>query len=227
MIESPLETAFLGRVPYAEGLRLQEERVAAVKEGAPDALLLLEHDPVLTLGRNASRKHILANEDALANLGIQVHECGRGGDVTYHGPGQLVGYPIVNLAPDRKDVWKYVRGLEEALIRTLAEYGVEGERIKGLTGVWMGDAKVAAIGVRVSRWVTSHGFALNVTTNLAHFNTIVPCGIQDHGVTSLERLMKTPPSLLEVGERFAAHFGDVFARNPVWPAGHGEGKQSA
>ena len=226
-MSQPLETTYLGRVPYPEGLRLQDERVGAVKAGAPDALFLLEHDPVLTLGRNASRKHILANEEALSRLGIAVHECGRGGDVTYHGPGQLVGYPIVNLAPDRKDVWKYVRGLEEALILTLAEYGIEGGRIKGLTGVWVGDAKVAAIGVRVSRWVTSHGFALNVTTNLAHFNTIVPCGIRDHGVTSLERLLETPPTLESVGATFAGHFAEVFGRVPVWESATLEGKQSA
>ncbi len=214
-----LETSFLGRVAYDDGLRLQEERVAAVKAGAaPEALFLLEHDPVITLGRNARRENVIASGEALERLGITVAECGRGGDVTYHGPGQLVGYPILNLAPDRKDVWKYVRNLEEALIRTLAGYGVAGTRKQGLTGVWVGDAKVAAIGVRVSRWVTSHGFALNVTTDLSHFGTIVPCGITRYGVTSLERLLPSPPSLDEVGAEFAREFAPLFGREVVWTA---------
>jgi lipoyl(octanoyl) transferase len=212
-----LEVARLGRVPYAEGLRLQEDRAAAVKAGIrPEALFLLEHDPVLTLGRNAHRENITASGEALAALGIEIHECGRGGDVTYHGPGQLVGYPIVDLAPDRKDVGKYVRNLEEAILRTLADCGVAGERAPGLTGVWVGNEKIAAIGVRISRWVTTHGFALNVTTNLDHFGTIVPCGIRGRGVTSLERLLPSAPSLVEVGERFAGHFGAIFERRLVW-----------
>jgi len=208
----------MGRVPYPDGLRLQEERVAAVQDqGAPEALFLLEHEPVLTLGRTAHRENIVASAETLERLGIGVYECGRGGDVTYHGPGQLVGYPIVNLAPDRKDVWKYVRNLEEALIRTLAEYGVQASRFQKLTGVWVGQEKVAAIGVRISRWVTSHGFALNVDPDLSHFRTIVPCGIRNYGVTSLARLMETPPPLHEVGTRFAAHFADLFERDLVWP----------
>jgi lipoyl(octanoyl) transferase len=212
-----LETSFLGRVPYEEGLRLQERRVSAVQAGtAPEALFLLEHDPVLTLGRSAHREHIVASDTELDRLGIRVFECGRGGDVTYHGPGQLVGYPILNLAPDRKDVWKYVRGLEEALIRALAEYGVEAGRFERLTGVWVGQEKIAAIGVRVSRWVTSHGFALNVSTDLSHFRTIIPCGIRSYGVTSLSRLMEAPPTLEEVGHRVAAHVADIFDREPAW-----------
>jgi lipoyl(octanoyl) transferase len=212
-----LETMFLGRVPYEAGLDLQEERVAAVRDGLrPEALFLLEHDPVLTLGRNASRGNILASPQALSRLGIAVHECGRGGDVTYHGPGQLVGYPVINLAPDAKDVWKYVRNLEEALIRTLADHGVRGRRFEKLTGVWVGQEKVAAIGVRISRWVTSHGFALNVTTNLDHFRTIVPCGIRSYGVTSLERLMDAPPDLVTVARGFARHFASVFGREVQW-----------
>lgn len=212
-----LETSFLGRVAYEDGLRLQEERAEAVKEGgAEEALFLLEHDPVLTLGRNARRENIVASDEALEQLGIRVFEAGRGGDVTYHGPGQLVGYPIVSLAPDRKDVWKYVRGLEEALILTLAGYGIAAGRIAGLTGVWVGDEKVAAIGVRISRWVTSHGFALNVATDLAQFDTIIPCGIRDHGVTSLERLLPSPPPLPEVARNFAEHFGALFDRRVVW-----------
>jgi lipoyl(octanoyl) transferase len=205
-----------GRVAYPDGLQMQEDRVAAVRAGeAPEALFLLEHDPVLTLGRNAHAENIVAGPDLLAEKGITVHECGRGGDVTYHGPGQLVGYPIVDLAPDRKDVWKYVRGLEEAILRTLARFDVEGDRIPGLTGVWVGDEKVAAIGVRISRWITSHGFALNVTTDLTHFDTIVPCGIRDHGVTSLERLLGTPPSMDAVGDAFVEEFCALFERRPV------------
>ncbi len=149
-------------------------------------------------------------------MGIAVAECGRGGDVTYHGPGQLVGYPIVNLAPDRKDVWKYVRGLEEAIILTLSEYDIEAGRIQGLTGVWVDGNKVAAIGVRIARWVTSHGFALNVAPNLDHFTTIVPCGIRTHGVTSMERLLPTPPPVAEVAERFAPHFAAIFGRELRW-----------
>jgi len=212
-----LETSFLGRVSYNEGLRLQEARVAAVQAGtASDALYLLEHDPVLTLGRSAHRENIVASSADLSRLGIQVFECGRGGDVTYHGPGQLVGYPIMNLSPDRKDVWKYVRGLEEALMLSLAEYGIEAGRFERLTGVWVGQEKIAAIGVRVSRWVTSHGFALNVTTNLDHFRTIIPCGIRSYGVTSMARLIDTPPSLEEMGRLVAVHYARVFDREVVW-----------
>jgi lipoyl(octanoyl) transferase len=212
-----LETTFLGRVGYEEGLRLQEARVSAVQAGsAPDALYLLEHDPVLTLGRSAHRENIVASSTDLSRLGIQVFECGRGGDVTYHGPGQLVGYPILNLSPDRKDVWKYVRGLEEALIRSLAEYDIQASRFERLTGVWVGQEKIAAIGVRVSRWVTSHGFALNVTTNLDHFRTIVPCGIRSYGVTSMARFLNAPPTLEEMGRTVAGHVARVFDRDLVW-----------
>lgn len=212
-----LETEFLGRVAYGDGLRLQDDRVAAVRDGgAADALFLLEHDPVVTLGRNAHRENIVAGPEELEKEGIRVFECGRGGDVTYHGPGQLVGYPIVNLAPDRKDVGKYVRNLEEALLRTLTEYGIEGRRFQGMTGVWVGNEKIAAIGVRVSRWVTSHGFALNLTTNLDHFRTIVPCGIRNYGVTSMARLMDTPPSLEDAGRKFALHFAHIFDRELRW-----------
>jgi len=212
-----LETTFLGRVGYEEGLRLQEARVSAVQAGsAPDALYLLEHDPVLTLGRSAHRENIVASSSDLSRLGIQVFECGRGGDVTYHGPGQLVGYPILNLSPDRKDVWKYVRGLEEALILSLADYGIHAARFERLTGVWVGQEKIAAIGVRVSRWVTSHGFALNVTTNLDHFRTIVPCGIRSYGVTNMARSLNAPPTLEEMGSTVARHLGDVFERELVW-----------
>jgi lipoyl(octanoyl) transferase len=214
-----LEAGYLGRVAYEAGLRLQEARVAAVRDGEEaEGLFLLEHDPVLTLGRNAHRENIVATDDDLARLGIEVHECGRGGDVTYHGPGQLVGYPIVNLSPDRKDLWKYVLNLEDAIIRTLAGYGVEGRRFQKLTGVWVGEEKVAAIGVRVSRWVTSHGFALNVSSNLDHFRTIVPCGIRDYGVTSLARILDDPPTVEKVARDFAPHFAEIFGRELAWVA---------
>jgi lipoyl(octanoyl) transferase len=223
-----LETTFLGRVSYEEGLRLQEARVSAVQAGsAPDALYLLEHDPVLTLGRSAHRENIVASSSDLSRLGIQVVECGRGGDVTYHGPGQLVGYPILNLSPDRKDVWKYVRGLEEALILSLAGYGIHASRFERLTGVWVGQEKIAAIGVRVSRWVTSHGFALNVTTNLDHFRTIVPCGIRSYGVTSMARLVNAPPPLEEMGQNVATHLARVFDRELVWVDERGPAARSA
>jgi len=214
-----IEATFLGRVSYADGLDLQKRRADAVFAGrAREALFLLEHDPVLTLGRNADRTNIVASDEALRKLGITVFEVGRGGDVTYHGHGQLVGYPIVNLSPDRKDIRAYVRTLEEALIRTMDEFGVQAGRIPGLTGVWVGEDKIAAIGVRIARWITTHGFALNITTRLDHFRTIVPCGIQDHGVTSMERLLPAPPPMKRVAERFADHFSTLLDRRLTWTA---------
>jgi lipoyl(octanoyl) transferase len=210
----PLEIRRLGTMPYDEALALQrrlvEERRA---DGVPDILLLLEHPAVLTLGvrGDGGRSHILATPEALASRGIDVFETGRGGDITYHGPGQIVGYPIVNLKPDRCDVHRYVRDLEEVLIRVAADYGITGRRIDGLTGVWVGEEKLAAIGVRISRWVTSHGFALNHRTDLSHFGLIVPCGIADRGVTSLAEL-DCRAERFEVEERIAHHFGEVFQR---------------
>jgi len=147
----------------------------------------------------------------LALRGIEVHEAGRGGDITYHGPGQIVGYPILDLKPDRCDVHRYVRDLEDVLIRTVADYGIDAGRVEGLTGVWVGREKLAAIGVRISRWITSHGFALNVSTNLDYFSLIIPCGIPDRGVTSLERLLGRPIDSLEVQERLAGHLSSVFS----------------
>jgi lipoyl(octanoyl) transferase len=207
----------LGRVPYAEGLALQRSLVEDRRAGrVDDLLLLLEHPHVLTLGvrGDGGRSHILVTADALESRGVEVHETGRGGDITYHGPGQIVGYPIIDLKPDRCDVHRYVRDIEEVLIRTASDYGVGAGRVEGLTGVWVGRDKLAAIGVRIGRWVTSHGFAFNATTDLDYFTLIVPCGIADRGVTSLARLLGRPVDRLEVETRIAAHFCDVFARTP-------------
>jgi lipoyl(octanoyl) transferase len=191
--------------------QLVEERRA---ERIPDQLLLVEHPPVLTLGvrGDGGRSHILATPEMLAARGIGVFETGRGGDITYHGPGQIVGYPIVDLKPDRCDVHRYVRDLEEVLMRVAANYGISAKRIDGLTGVWVGEEKLAAIGVRISRWITSHGFALNHTTNLSHFDLIVPCGIANRGVTSLQQL-GCSAGRQEVEEKIAQHFGEVFGRS--------------
>lgn len=209
----PCDATFLGRISYDEGLRLQERAVAERAAGiAADRLFLLEHPHVYTLGRGADRGNVLATEADLESAGATLVATGRGGDVTYHGPGQLVGYPIVSLKPDRCDVHRYVRDLEEVLIRSLADYGVESGRVAGLTGVWVGDAKVAAIGVRIARWVTSHGFALNVSTDLDRFSAIVPCGITDKRVTSLDRLIGRTIPLEAVAETVSSHFGEVFDR---------------
>jgi lipoyl(octanoyl) transferase len=211
----PLVVRRLGRVPYGEGLALQERLVAERQMGRiADQLLLLEHDPVFTLGRNARAENVLFPAEALRARGFEVFDTGRGGDVTYHGPGQLVGYPILDLSPDRRDVHCYVRDLEEVMLRTCADYGVAAGRIAGLTGAWVGREKIGAIGVRLSRWVTSHGFALNVSTDLAPFDLIVPCGIRDKGVTSLERLLGKPVALDEVMDRLLGHFAAVYEREP-------------
>jgi len=208
------EARWLEQVSYSEGLALQEQAVDRLRSAeAEEQLLLLEHPHVFTLGRGADGTHILADKEQLQSSSIEVHETGRGGDVTYHGPGQLVGYPIINLKPDRCDVHRYVRDIEEVLIRTIADFGVTGTRIAGLTGVWVGNDKIAAIGVRIARWITSHGFALNVSTDLNYFQMIVPCGISDKGVTSLSRLTGRQIEMLEVAESAAKHFGEVFARD--------------
>jgi lipoyl(octanoyl) transferase len=208
-----IEVRRLGVVAYGDALELQQSLVAKRKSGAiPDQLLLLEHPPVITLGvktRN-DRSHILATEDELATEGVEVFESGRGGDVTYHGPGQLVGYPILDLRPDRCDVHRYVRDLEEVLIRAVRRYGIESTRSAGLTGTWVGDRKIAAIGVRIARWVTSHGFALNVSTNLARFGLIVPCGLSDKGVTSIEQLASGPVTMASVQNTISDAFSEVF-----------------
>jgi lipoyl(octanoyl) transferase len=205
----------LGLISYPDALALQKTLVSDRQRNlVDDLLLLLEHPHVLTLGvrGDGGRGHILASQDELEALGVEVYETGRGGDITYHGPGQIVGYPIVDLKPDRCDVHRYVRDLEEVLIRTAGDYGIAAQRVSGLTGVWVGNQKLAAIGVRISRWVTSHGFALNVTTNLDYFDLIVPCGIRDRGVTSLEHLLGRPIDRNEVQDRIVGHFCQVFDR---------------
>ncbi len=217
-----LQVRRFGLLPYAEALELQKQLVEERKAGRiPDQLLLLEHPPVITLGVKArkDRSNVLASPEALAAAGVELFETGRGGDVTYHGPGQLVGYPILDLRPDRCDVHRYVRDLEEALILAAATFGVTSGRVPGLTGTWVGNEKLAAIGVRISRWVTSHGFALNVTTNLSHFGLIVPCGIVDKGVTSLDRLTAAPVSMDRVQDAVMNAMGRVFQRLPVEPDG--------
>ena len=200
---------------YGDALALQRVLVEDRIRGAiDDTLLLVEHPHVLTLGvrGDGGRSHILAAPELLRARGVEVHEAGRGGDITYHGPGQIVGYPIVSLRPDRQDVHRYVRDLEEVLIRTSGDYGIEAGRVQGLTGVWVRSEKLAAIGVRIARWVTSHGFAFNVTTDLEYFNLIVPCGIGDRGVTSLARLLGRAIDRREVEDHIVAHFCGVFDR---------------
>jgi lipoyl(octanoyl) transferase len=214
----PLEIRRLGLVSYADALELQRALVEDRKaDRIPDTLLLLEHPHVLTLGvrGDGGRTHILASPERLATLGVEVFEAGRGGDVTYHGLGQIVGYPIIDLKPDRQDVHRYVRDLEEVMIRTCAELGVTAGRVKGLSGAWVGPEKIGAIGVRVSRWVTSHGFAFNVNTDLDYFNLIVPCGITDRGVTSLQTLLGRTFDLPAVEDRLARHFCEVFDREAI------------
>ena len=200
---------------------MQEHVVDALRSGEGDEqLLLLEHPNVFTLGRGADSANILADSNQLQSLSIEVHETGRGGDVTYHGPGQLVGYPIINLKPDRCDVHRYVRDIEEVLIRSVAEFGITGGRIAGLTGVWVGNEKIAAIGVRIARWITSHGFALNVNTDLDYFQMIVPCGITDKGVTSISRLLGKPIEMSDAARIVTRHFAEVFQRD-IRDAGDG------
>jgi len=197
----------LGRVEYEDGLRVQALFARARKEGkVGDVLLLVEHPPVLTLGRGARRADVLASPEQLEARGVEVHETDRGGEVTYHGPGQIVGYPILDLAPDRKDVRRHVRSVEEGMIRALAEHGIEATRIPKWPGVWVGsedagDArKIGAVGVHIARWITTHGFALNVNSALEDFELIVPCGIREAGVTSMERELGRPLDVAAVEE---------------------------
>ncbi len=202
----------LGVVPYAEGLELQAELVGKRRTAdIPDTLLLLEHPHVLTLGSSSDPAHVLADRRERDRLGIELFKAGRGGDVTYHGPGQLVAYPILDLKPDRKDLHRYLRDLETVLIGVAASFDVHAERSEGLTGVWTEMGKLAAIGVRVSSgWITSHGVALNVSTDLGYFDTIVPCGISDRDVTSLQRELGRPVTVPEASEALVEHFAHVF-----------------
>jgi len=219
-----LNVVYLGRVDYATALDLQQTLVHLVKEGRiGHTLLLLEHPPVITLGRNAAEQNIVASRDVLVSNGIELHETDRGGDVTFHGPGQLVGYPIFDLRgfTPRIGAVEFVRKIEEALIRACGDLGIVTQRVPGMTGVWTQEgAKIAAIGVHIARAVTSHGFALNVNTDLDYFKLIVPCGIADKPVTSLERELSRAsrklPSLEETAELVARNFGRVFEAQTLW-----------
>ena len=240
--DAQMRVEWLGRIAYRAAWDLQRERAAQRLTGAiPDTLLLLEHPPTLTLGRAADRGHIVAAAERLEREGVAVVESDRGGDVTYHGPGQLVGYPIFNLreAPHQPDLHRYVRNIEETMIRTVAAFGVAAGRFPGYPGVWTGldtphPTKIAALGIRLSRWITHHGFALNVQTDLSHFDLIVPCGIHDYGVTSLSRQLGRAVTLPEVLPVVVQAFTEVFdlpVENPqvLWnsPPGSGEGKKGA
>ncbi len=197
----------LGRIPYADAHALQERLVEARKAGGiGDVVLLLEHPKVITMGRSAKPEHVLLDKGSLSDGGYEYFETGRGGDVTFHGPGQLVAYPIVDLSPDREDVRKYVKDLEETMIQVCADYGISATRSDGFNGTWVGDRKVGAVGVRISRWITMHGFALNVNTQLSDFSAIVACGIKDRGVTSLQELVGRELDMRELEERTARHF---------------------
>lgn len=211
----PLCVERLGIVPYGSAQALQTERHTQVADGqCDDTLFVLQHAPVITTGRHAGRQHLTASADVLAARGIEVFETSRGGDVTYHGPGQLVGYPVIALQPNEQDLKNYVTCLEEILIRTAADFDVLAERVTGLRGIWVGNDKLAAIGIRIARWVTSHGFALNVHTDLTAFELMVPCGLHGRGVTSLARLCKRPPSMHEVETAVVAHTAEVLGREP-------------
>ena len=212
-----MEVRDLGLIPYAEALALQSDLVGRRRTGdIPDQLLLLQHPHVITLGTAASRSHVLADESRRRELGIDLVDVGRGGDVTYHGPGQLVGYPILDLKPDRKDVHQYLRDLEAVLVHTLDEMGIRGEPLPNLTGVWVDGRKIAAIGVRISSgWITSHGFALNVSNDLSFFETIVPCGIQDVSVTSVSQELGRPFAVPNILGMVSEAFSEIFGRSSL------------
>lgn len=217
-------------MPYDAALEMQRALVEERRAGrVSDLLLLLEHPHVITLGvkLDSARSHLVATPQLLAARGVQVYESGRGGDITYHGPGQLVGYPIIDLRPDRCDVHKYVRDLEEVMIRSAADFGITARRIDGLTGTWVGADKLGAIGVRISRWITSHGFAFNVMTDLDYFKLIVPCGITSGGVTSLSRLSGRSVEMADAENSIVRHFSEVFDRHVMHPAAVGAAGQAA
>ena len=220
-----LRVARLGRTPYAEAFEAQRvlaRRIADSPETTPDTLVLLEHPPVITVGRRGTPGHVLATPAALADRGVELHETNRGGDVTYHGPGQLVGYPVFDLNRHGRDVHEHMRRIERALIAVLGAFGVAGRQREGLTGVWVEDRKIASIGIAVSHWVAYHGFALNVNPNLAHFGLIVPCGLQGVDITSLERELGRPVALDAVADRVVPEFVQAFGFGDVrtvfaWP----------
>ncbi len=206
-------TAWLGQVDYPRALALQRRLVELRRQDAvDDHLLLVEHPPVITKGSSARDEHILAGPRERRRLGLEIFEAGRGGDVTYHGPGQLVGYPVLRLREGERDAHRYLRRLEEVLLGVLGDWGIEGRRDERYTGVWVGEEKIAAIGVRLSRWITSHGFALNVDCDLSHFATIVPCGISSRGVTSMQRRLGEAPDGEELRRSVRVHFARVFGR---------------
>lgn len=204
-----LEVRRLGRVAYDTSLELQNElETAVIAEREKDYLLLLEHPPTFTLGRRSKDSGVLASEEKLRDLGVEIFEINRGGKVTYHGLGQLIGYPIISLSPDREDVHRYVRDLEQVLIRTMSDFDIEAFPIEGLTGVHTAEGKIAAIGIHIKRWVTTHGFALNVNTDLSYFNYIIAC--EGEPVTSMERLLGRVVDMNEVEESVIRNFSDVF-----------------
>lgn len=210
-MQRELSVIELGRRDYASVLALQEQTHAARARGElPDTLLLVEHEPVITLGRAAKQEHVLASAEHLKELGIELHEIGRGGDVTYHGPGQLVAYPIFDLKPDRCDVRRYVRSLEQVMLQVAESYGLTPQRIEGMTGAFCEQRKYGALGVRISRWVTMHGIAINVSTDLDAFSLIVPCGLRSTTVTSLSRETGREISLRDAQARTIEQFAEVF-----------------
>lgn len=223
-----LAVRYPGRVEYADALAMQAELVERRRRGeVPDTLLLLEHPHVITLGSSAHRDHVLLSEPELAARGIGLFETGRGGDVTYHGPGQLVAYPILDLKPDRKDLHLYLRSLEDVLLGTLSAFAITGRRDDSATGVWVDDAKVAAIGIRVSSgWITSHGFALNTDTDLSFFDTIVPCGLSGRPVTSVSRLLGRTVTPRETAPAVVQALREVFGYGSVDDPGAANSKQS-
>ncbi len=204
----------LGVVPYEPMLALQRQRHAEVRAGeCSDTLFLLQHEAVITFGRNRGAEHLLATPDRLAAQGVALCACERGGDVTYHGPGQLVGYPVIALQEGDRDIQRYVATLEEIMIRTAADFDVQAERSEGLRGVWHPRGKLGAVGVRVSNWVTLHGFAFNLNPRLDHFELIVPCGIEGRAVTSLGRILGRVPALIDVEDRIAHHAAALLERD--------------
>lgn len=217
----------LGLLEYEESLRIQSEIVSRRKINAiPDYLLFVEYPHVITLGRGGKREHLLARPDELENLGVSFYITGRGGDITYHGPGQLVVYPIINLKAWHRDIALYLRTLEVCIIKTLSDFSIESGRLPGATGVWVEGQKIAAIGVRTSRWVTSHGLALNVNTDLQYFDLIVPCGLSSRAVTTMAELLGKPVELVEVRACFSAHFSREFGRSirvSNWDEAFGDG----